>query len=243
MLWCSLPSYYLMKLYESAFTYLPFIYLLLSSAFFGILYHNANLIPKRPYTVLVFFLFNTFVYKYYPHKKLVRFSLQKHFWKTCSLAFYAILVNNIHELLFFQFHFKDVSFNLIFSFLYVFIMFISSYVLKSDSMTLYTNILFLFFPIKCVWQINLYVYTLYVTCAIFLTYSCCTPKSIIKNEIKLRPIIKFFPYLRIHDAFILAGLLQLFIEYKWRYIPDQASADEIERILQEEMEKVNNDDF
>lgn len=229
-----------MKLYESAYTYVPFIYLYLCSTAIGMLYHadSPALVRARPYTVLSFLLLNVFVYRFYKRTKLVRFALHRHFWKTCTLAFFGIIINNIHELMFRDFHFGDSRHNAGLSGVYLGLLLFLGYWIRSDTAVMYLNIAFLFFPIKRVWQVNLYIYVIYVTLAIFLTYSKCTPRSIIDDRLQFRPVLKFFPYLRLHDFFILVGILQLYIEYRRRYVPDQASSAEIERIIGEEAAKI-----
>ena len=77
--------------------------------------------------------------------------------------------------------------------------------------------------------------------AIFLTYSRCTPRSLVESHIQFRPVLKFFPYLRVHDYFIWVGLIQLYVEYHRRYVPSAASVAEIERIIGEQSDKVQLD--
>lgn len=229
-----------MKLYESVYTYVPFIYLYLCSTGMGTLYHSENTVlhSVRPYTVLSFLLLNIFVFRYYKSTIWVRFALHRHFWKACTLAFFGIIVNNVHELMFRDFHFTEYRYNMGLSTIYMVLLLVTGYWLRSDTAVMYLNIAFLFFPIKRVWQVNLYIYVLYVTVAIFLTYSKCTPRSIVADGIQFRPVLKFFPYLRVHDFFIWVGFIQLYIEYRRRYIPDAASVAEIERIIGEESSKV-----
>jgi hypothetical protein len=229
-----------MKLYESAYTYVPFIYLYICSTAIGTLYHSETpgLHSWRPYTVLAFLLLNVFVYRFYKKTTWVRFALHRHFWKACTLAFFGIIINNVHELMFRDFHFVEWRYNAGLSLAYIALLLACGYWLRSDTAVMYLNIVFLFFPIKRDWQVNLYIYVLFVTVAIFLTYSRCTPRSLVASHIQYRPVLKFFPYLRVHDYFIWVGLVQLYVEYHRRYVPDAASVAEIERIIGEESDKV-----
>jgi hypothetical protein len=233
-----------MKLYESAFTYIPFIYLYVCSMAMGMLYHSETpwLHRGRPYVVLSFLLLNLGVYRFYRSTRLVRFALHRHFWKTCTLALGGIIVNNVHELMFRDFHFGDSRHNLALSAVYILLHVAVSYYARSDGATLYLNVAFLFFPIKRVWQVNLYIYVLFVTVAIFLIYSKCTPRSIVDETIQYRPVLRFFPYLRVHDYLIWVGAVQLYLEYRHRYVPDSASVAEIERIIDEESKEVLESD-
>ena len=234
-----------MKLYESAYTYVPFIYLYICSTAIGTLYHSEapGLHSWRPYTVQAFLLANVFVHRYYKKTPWVRFALHRHFWKACTLAFFGIIANNVHELMFRDFHFSEWRYNAGLSFAYIALLLIVGYWIRSDTGVLYLNIVFLFFPIKRDWQVNLYIYVLYVTVAIFLTYSRCTPRSLVESHIQFRPVLKFFPYLRVHDYFIWVGLIQLYVEYHRRYVPSAASVAEIERIIGEQSDKALGGDL
>jgi hypothetical protein len=209
----------------------------------GMLYHSDTPLLQRgrPFTVLTFLLLNLWVHRYYRAVPLVRFALHRHFWKTCTLALAGIIANDVHELMFRDFHLHGTWYNVGLSALYVLIHLVVGYYFRSDSGTLYVHVAFLFFPIKRVWQVNLYIYVLFVTVAIFLIYSKCTPRSLVDEQIKYRPLLKFFPYLRLHDMFIWVGILQLFLEYRNRYIPDTASAAEIERIIDETNKALENE--
>lgn len=229
-----------MKLYESAFTYLPFLYFYVSSVLFGVLYHYPELKLYKPYVVLVFTLVNTISYRFYNITKVAKFYLHRHFWKAATLCFFGVLIANTHELLFHEFEIKEFGYNMLISGFYVLIMHIVTYFNNSysDNAALYTNIFFLFFPIKRVWQVNLYIYVVFVTALIFLTYSKCTPRSIIEEPLEFRPLLKLFVYLRVHEIYILVGFIQLYLEYRRRYVPDEASVAEIERIISDTNESV-----
>lgn len=138
-----------------------------------------------------------------------------------------------------DFHFDDSRYNMVLSGVYVFFILVVGYYIRSDTILLYVNIVFLFFPIKRVWQVNLYIFVLYVTAAVFITYSMCTPRSILDEPIQFRPLLKFFVYLRVHDFYIFVGLIQLYLEYRRKYVPDNASVMEIERIIGEEARRVD----
>lgn len=233
-----------MKLYLSIFTYLPFVYFVFTSFTFGAIYHSKALEKHKPFVILATFLLNTFCFMFYRNSNIASFKIHQQFWKAATMCLFGILLANLNELLFKEFEIIETGYNILISLFYLTLLLISTYVTKSDSHGVYINVLFLFFPLKRVWQVNLYVYVILTISMIVITYSKCTPRSIVEQTLYLRPLIRFFVYLRIHEFFILFGFVQLLIEYQQRYVPSEASITEIESILAETkdvVEKISTD--
>lgn len=228
-----------MKLYESAYTYIPFAYLFIISTLFATLFHHAGSWRHyRPFTLLTFTLINTFVQFFFKTQSLVKSIIHKHVWKTVTLSVYGVLFNSTHEMIFEKFHFSQTHINYTVSTLYAFSVLFCAYYLKKDSFVVYCHIIALYFPIARVWQINMYIYVIYVACCIFIMFSKCSQESIINGDIYRNPVIKFFMYLRLNDAFMVLGIIQLYIEYYSLYIPEINAISEIEIMINEQQEKL-----
>lgn len=226
-----------MKLRDSAHTYIPFIYLLIISTLFVTWYHNEHTVQMRPYMILTLALLNTTVFKFHNTTAIVKFALHKHFWKTCTFAVYSILINTIHETMFSDFHYDEFVWHAILSTVYIVG---TGFIMKFASSTkiIMWHGLFLYVPIKRVWQLNIYSYILYVTASTFLLYSNITPRSIINKNVYMKPVLSYFMYLRVQEYFIWMGLVQLYFEYRYRYVHDVASQQELEKIIEEETSRV-----
>lgn len=228
-----------MKLYESAYTYIPFVYLFVMSFVFGFLFHHQGIFRHyRPFTVLSFLLVNTFVQFYFKTDRLVKHVIHKHVWKTITLSIYGILCNSIHEMIFEKFHFDQSHLNFGVSTVYIILVLVCGYYFRRNSWIVYVHIFFLYFPIARLWEINLYLYVVYVSVCTFIMFSKCSEDSLMNNDLYTNPVIKFFIYLRINDAFVLLGLVQLYFEYYSMYIPELKALDEIESIIEEQTKKL-----
>lgn len=202
-----------MKVYESAYTYLPLVYLLVASTSFGWLYHQPSIAKEQPFVILTFFLLNTTAFFYHRTRTLIRNIVHKHMWKTATLAFYGILVQSIHERMFHEYHNEDTAFNYFISFIYLVAVVYMSYIRQSDSGTVYTHIAFLYFPIRKMWQINLYLYAIFVCASTIIIYSKVPRSALLDHAIQRKPVLRYFLYLRLDDAFVLLGALQLLFDY------------------------------
>jgi hypothetical protein len=101
------------------------------------------------------------------------------------------------------------------------------------------HIIFGFFPLSRVWQINLYMYIVYTTLSIILMYRRLKVSSLKDPAYHILPVVKYFMYLRLHDFFILLGILQLYIEYYKSILPDIRERDELLKFLAEERTKIH----
>lgn len=228
-----------MKLYESAYTYIPFAYLFISSTLFGALFHHSGSWKHyRPFIVLSFTLLNTFVQFYFKTQSLVKSIIHKHVWKTVTLGVYGILFNSVHEMIFEKFHFEQTHVNITVSTIYALSVFICAYYFKKNSLVIYCHIIALYFPIARLWQINLYIYVIYLAACIFIMFSKCSQESIISGDIYRNPVIKFFMYLRLNDVFMILGIAQLYIEYYTLHIPELDAISEIEHMIEEQELKI-----
>lgn len=228
-----------MKLYESAYTYIPFVYFLLSGLTFALLFHhNEKSKNYKPYLILMYLLLNTAVQFYFKTDHLIKNVIHKHVWKTITLGIYGIIFNATHEVIFEDFNIDKVHINYIVSLLYITSMFINGYYFKKNSFLIYTHIIALFFPIDRTWQINLYLYIIYMSVCIFIMFSKCSEESLMNDDLYRNPVIKFFVYLRINDLFVLLGIIQLYLEYYALFIPELQAIEEIEHIMEVQRRKV-----
>lgn len=235
----------MVQMRESTYTYLPFIYFYLISTAISLVYHNENqyLVRHRPYTVLVFLLINTAANRYYKTKSIIRNILHKHTWKAVTLAVYGILGNLVHEMVFHYNHFDGITYNNhIWSALYVTAVVILGYWYRNDELLMLANIVFLFVPINRTWQVNLHVYTIYITLSIYMMYSMCTKTTKMDTQLQKLPLVRYFAYLRVQDNFIMVGVVQLGLEYYMRYVPDSKTVAEIDAALTFDPKDGDDDD-
>ena len=228
-----------MKIYESAYTYFPFVYLYLISSIFGAVYHGHGLVWFQPYTIWIFTLINTAVYYLHDTDKIVKHVVHRHIWKTVTLSIFGIMLNNVHTEMFHDFHFESHNVNMFVSFLYSMSIIISVYYLDNIGIGVLIHIVFGFFPLSRVWQINLYMYVVYTTISIILMYRRLWISSLKDTTYHARPVINYFMYLRLHDVFILLGIFQLYLEYYKSALPEKRAREEVIRLLTEERKIVN----
>lgn len=233
----------MVKLYESAYTYLPFLYLYLVSSAVAVIYHSDNptFVRYRPYTVLVFLMVNTMVHRYYKTKTIIRSMVHKQAWKCCTFVVYGIMGNLTHEMVFHDHHFDIYHHNIGWSFLYLALILIMGYYFKNSTGLIITNLAFLFIPVKRIWQINLHMYTLLTSMSIYMLYSKCDNSMLMDASVTILPLIRYFPYLRVQDEMIIVGFIQLYIEYYQRYIPEMKAAKDIEKDLEMDMDLEESD--
>ena len=233
-----------MKIYESAYTYIPFAYLFIISTVFAALFHSPGILNTyRPFTVLTFILINTTIQFYFTPQILVKNIIHKHVWKTVTLGVYGILFNSIHEMIFEKFHFASTHVNYTVSFFYILVVFVCGYYYNENRWIIYTHIIALYFPIARVWQINMYVYVLYIAASIFIMFSKCSNESLMNDNLYRNPVVRYFLYLRINDSFIFLGIFQLYIEYYSMHIPEMKALDELEKIFIEQRKKYSEKRF
>lgn len=221
-----------MKLYESAYTYFPFIYLYFVSVVFGALYHNVALTLYQPYIVLVCTLINTGVFYIHDTDTIIKHAVHRHIWKTVTLSIYGIMVNNIHLEMLRDFHFTSDNVNLIVSFVYATSILTMSYYFEYIGGGILIHLVFLFIPMQRVWQVNLYMYVVYTTLAIILMYRRIKVSSLNDLSIHVNPVVKFFMYLRLHDLFIVVGTLQIYIEYYKSTLPEKRALENISKTIE-----------
>mmetsp|Transcript_10346 Transcript_10346/g.20374 ORF Transcript_10346/g.20374 Transcript_10346/m.20374 type:complete len:245 (-) Transcript_10346:1079-1813(-) len=226
----------MVKAYESAYTYLPFIYLFGITSAYGCAYHASQL--YRPYVLLCSAIINTVVHSVTKSKPFARTILHMHIWKTTTTAFYGILLNNVHDLVFHQHVLSTNSVNLGVSLLYWAVVIIVTYIHKSEVLLLNFHLLMLFVPLQHTWQISLYLYTLYVSASIFILFSRCSRNSLLDPSIYIRPVVRFFLYLRIADGLVPLGIVHIFIEYRSMRWEEIKAMYAVSRMLDEEIAKV-----
>ncbi len=210
---------------KSARTYIPLLYIFFCALISGTWY---QIVDYKAYVVLFVFVFNTFVFKYHRHKRLVKSLLDRSLWRSAAFANYAIVASFVHQMLFKE-HLVDERINIVISVIYSAMMLI--YREKSNDFRLGINLLFLFAPISGVWQINLYAFTFLVVTQLFIQFSCCQSRDLINDVLSISPAISLFPYLRCHDICILFGILQVYGEYRYRFIETKRSVKELEELI------------
>lgn len=230
-----------MKIYESPYTYIPFVYFYMMGTLFGMFYHNESIKLYQPYVIWVFTLINTIVYYLHDTDKIVKHVIHRHIWKTVTVAIYGIMMNNVHTEMFRDFHFERHMVNSVLSFFYCVFLITSVYYFDYLGAAITIHIIFGFFPLSRVWQINLYMYIVYTTLSIILMYRRLKFSSLKDLTYHIRPVVNYFMYLRLHDMFIVVGFIQLYLEYYKSVLPDVKAREEMLKLLAEERLKNNND--
>lgn len=223
-----------MKIYESAYTYFPFVYLYVMSTTFGAFYHNSYLARFQPYIIMSYSLVNVFVYYIHDTDRLIKHVIHRHIWKTVTLTIAGIMLNNIHNEMFRDFHFVSHNTNMLVSLFYSVSILVSSYYFNYIGGSVIIHVIFGFFPLSRVWQVNLYMYVVYTTLSIILMYRRIYVRDLNDNSYHIRPVVNFFMYLRLHDMFIVLGILQLYIEYYKSAMPDKRAMEELTSMLEKE---------
>ena len=228
-----------MKIYESPYTYIPFFYFYLIGSLFGVFYHQESIQSYQPYVIWVFTLINTFVYYLHDTDVIIKHTIHRHIWKTVTVAIFGILMNNIHTEMFRDFHFESHNLNMFVSLLYSMSLISSVYYLDYLGLSITIHIIFGFFPLSRVWQINLYMYVVYTTLSIILMYRRLQIRSLKDATYHIRPVVNYFMYLRLHDFFIMLGVLQLYLEYYKSVLPDVRERAELIKFLNEERPNIH----
>lgn len=223
-----------MKVYESIVTYVPFIYIFILSSIFGTIYHNDKLVLYQPYIILVFILINSVVYYITCEIRYFTNIIHTHVWRAVVVGMYGILVNNIHLELMVNFHIESKWTNSVVSFLYMVGVLVTRYVTKNKYYTTMVHIVFLFFPLARVWQVNLHMYVIYLCFSIVIVFSRIKVDDIKNGTLPLLPLIYYFMYLRVSNTFVVLGLLQLFFDVYTVKLEDYHAAHEISRLINEE---------
>lgn len=220
-----------MKLYESAYTYFPFLYLYLLSTVFGALYHSTALVLYQPYLVLIFSLVNTGVFYIHDTDRIIKHTVHRHIWKTVTLSIFGIMLNNVHMEMMRDFHFTSDGVNLVISSIYVFAIVLVTYYYEYMGGAILIHLVFAFFPLRRVWQVNLYMYVVYTTLAIILMYRRIKVSSLHDVTIHINPVVKFFMYLRLHDYLIVLGAIQIYFEYYKSLLPEKRAVEHISHLI------------
>jgi hypothetical protein len=181
-------------------------------------------------------MINTLVYYFHKTKLLIKVKIHSHEWKTVTLYIYAILINNIHNEMFRDFHFTSWNITAFISILYILSMLFTRFYVASDQLSMYINLLFLFFPLPRVWQVNLYMYVIFTTFAIVIMFRLIPVDELNSNKIHVRPVIYYFMYLRVYDIFVLFGILHLYFDYYKSHLPEIRAIEHIRTILRKDIE-------
>jgi hypothetical protein len=227
-----------MKIYESAYTYFPFLYIYVIGTVFGSMYHSETTTWLHPYTIWAFTLLNTIVYYIHDSEYIVKHPVHRHIWRTVCLTIYGIMLNVVHNDMFRDFHIASHNWNMFVSLLYCMSVMASVYYLDWPWMSVLIHIIFGFVPMSTVWQINLYMYIVYTTLSIILMYRRIKVSSLNDMSYHTRPIINYFMYLRLHDLFVVVGAFQLYLEYYKSALPDKYANDEIKKMLSDQRKEI-----
>ena len=222
-----------MRLWESTYTVAPFVYLILSSGIFGLIFHAKDLVLYQPYIVLVFILINTIVYYAYDTKKLVKHRIHKHVWQTVTLSMYGILLTNVHTELFRDFHYASETTNITVSIIYILSIVFAGYYVDSDAACAIINIVFAFFPLRRVWRINMFMYVIFTVLAILIMFRRVKMSELQSDTYNVKPVLRFFMYLRVHDICVPFGILQIYFDYYKSVLPEIKASQDITKILEE----------
>lgn len=228
-----------MKIYESPYTYVPFVYFYLIGSLFGVVYHKESFHLYQPYILWIFMLINTFVYYLHDTDMIIKHTIHRHIWKTVTVAIFGILMNNIHTEMFRDFHFESHNINMLVSLIYSLLLISSVYFLDYLGLSITIHVIFGFFPLSRVWQVNLYMYIVYTTLSIILMYRRLRISSLKDTTYHVRPVVNYFMYLRLHDFFIVLGIFQLYLEYYKSVLPDVRERAELIKFLKEERPKIH----
>ena len=219
-----------MKTYESVHTYIPFVYVIFVSIFFGQLYHST--IQYKPYVLIITCMINVFVY-YTNHYKSV---MTYHLWKIMTMAIFGILLNSIINKELSSFHYASAVVNIIMSIFYIGLNQFAIYRKQSEEYSLYLHIIFCLIPFQRVWALHLYMYVFFIIVSTIIMFCRCSKETFTNPYTHRRPLIKYFGYLRTHDTLLFIGFLQLILDVYELYVPDIKALKEFEKSV-EEMEQ------
>ena len=226
------------KVYQNIHTYFPFIYLVLVTTLYGPLYHS---FPRgRPYFIVVLLLINMRVYRFYKNKTLVRNIVNHHTWRTMTISTFGILFQSVHEDIFENHMEEKMKEGIILSLIYLLLIVVGHHVpsIPTNDFLLYTHIVYLFLPIKKVWEINYYVYAFMVIMQTLALFCNITKQELLDNSIYTKPIMTSFQYLMMPDIALLAAIPHLYIIYYNIYLPEIRASREIGSIVEEQTNMV-----
>jgi len=190
-----------MAAYEATYVYAPFLYLYLVVAVYGGMYHS--LLHVQPFILTTFLLLNTAVMaRARAEPRNGKEFLQRQMWRVVCVVFFGVLLNNVHNEMFRDFHLQGAA-NVVASALYV-----AAYAAarRAGAAPRFVHALFLFVPLRRMWQGNLYVYVAGASLAGGLLFRRIRADTLISNEVLARPLETCFMYLRVHEGFALLAL-------------------------------------
>ncbi|GBG28626.1 Hypothetical Protein FCC1311_048472 [Hondaea fermentalgiana] len=231
-----------MKSPLSAYTYLPFAYLLAVSSAYGSAYHGKYEWAAPPYVLLTFTLANLFVARHYNNSALVREPLHAHAWGAVTSAFFGVLLIDAHGTVFSAVHARTMSDALAFT--YLLSAWLCSYVLERDDALLCLHLAFLYLPLRREWEMHLYLFVLYVAAEAFL-HRARLAAHVDRPERSppgscgaLRPVLQAFAYLRVPGLWALLGVPQLVFEYLRMRHKDVIAFRRVHEMISAEIELV-----
>lgn len=137
-------------------------------------------------------------------------------------------------MMFREFHFTVDSINIGVSALYVFILWLAIFLERSNHTLVVIHIIFAFFPLHQVWQLNMYLFVVFTVFCIIHQYSHCSMDEMLDDSkyLYVLPFLKYYMYLRIDDYLAWLGFFQLLWDYVvFTFIPEKKALEEVQRIL------------
>jgi len=217
---------------------LSVVYLNVILGCFGTNYHWADLKHYQPYIVLFTAVLNGFVMlNVNASPKNGHAVMRRQLWRTCCVAVFGVLLNYVHAEMFVDFHIDDPEVNSVLSFLYLFLFALARY-LGNRNVTVYVHVLFLFVPFRRVWQVSLYGYCALITSAIYLLFKRYPADVLCRTPVLFYPLIDWFAYLRVDNYLVLAGVLQLYVDFFLAMLPLTEAREKLVRAVRREREHV-----
>lgn len=202
--------------YDAVFTHVPFLYMYAVVGAYGSLYHQASTRRFQPFILLATLVCNAAALAGFHHsprngKELI----QRQIWRAVCIAVFGVLLNNVHTEMFRDFHINSPAANVGLSALYLGA-FLFTRARAGAPYTAPVHVLYLFVPLRRVWQVNLYVYTLAVTGTVLMIFRRVEVRALCGNAILFRPLLDCFIYLRVNEFVSVLALAQITWDFYFR---------------------------
>lgn len=199
-----------MNALTSIFTYLPFIYFIVVSVFISfanhVWYHK-----YRPYTDLTVFILNSVMF--FSKNYIIHNMLLFHVWKSILFATYAMAFNSIYTAMFEDFLIDDTLHVILISLSYTIMIWMCHYVLLSPKSMMIVHIIFMYFPMKRNWVINLVGFDSFIIFYIITQFSDVIEYKLNDKTLSWKPLTVSYMYLCINELTMPLLMVHAVLEY------------------------------
>lgn len=235
-----------MKIYEDLAIYLPFVYLLVNAIMIGSFFHSTRLASSQPFVVIFFVITNTLFFSAVTNTRkknhVLKTSIHKSVWKMVLFSVYGILFNDIHLEMFRDHLLDDDKLNVVVSFLYLVSVNVARKWFNKHELVLVANLVFLLIPLRRMWKVNLYMYVLFCSCSIYVTFRRVHARDVKQDRLHYYvPVLDYFVYNRINDYMVFVGFFQLYSDLYSQNLNDVQEVEVIRDIMLEEKRSLVSD--